>query len=74
MEPLIIASSFWGCGRPHGKAGWPIKQRSPAGGRWADREIHQIEKMRHFESLIVGVDAASVKLDEAFLSSLEELD
>jgi hypothetical protein len=31
-----------------------IKQRSPAGGRWAGREIHQIEKMRHCESLIVG--------------------
>jgi hypothetical protein len=41
--------------------GCSIKQRSPAGGRWAEKKIHQIEKMRHCESLIVGVRRIWVK-------------
>jgi hypothetical protein len=44
--------------------GCSIKQRSPAGGRWADKKIHQIEKMRHCESFIVGADEARVKLEQ----------
>jgi hypothetical protein len=39
-----------------------IKQHSPAGSRRAGRKIHQIEKMRHGESSIVGVPAPLVKL------------
>src|ERR1700719_971525 len=38
-----------------------IKQRSPAGARWAVKGIHQIEKIRHCESLIVGCLAIGVK-------------
>jgi hypothetical protein len=38
-----------------------IKQRSPAAARWAGKEIHQIEKMRHCELSIVGAGAARVK-------------
>ena len=54
-----------------------IKQRSPAGARRAGREIHQIEKMRHVESSIVGVPAVPVKLggkplDSEFRARLEE--
>src|SRR5262245_6965418 len=30
-----------------------LKQRSPAGGRWAARRIHQIEKMSHREFSIL---------------------
>jgi hypothetical protein len=41
--------------------GCSIKQRSPAGGRWAEKKIHQIEKMRHCESSIVGVRRIWVK-------------
>jgi hypothetical protein len=39
-----------------------IKQRSPAGSRRAGRKIHQIEKMHHGESSIVGVPPLPVKL------------
>jgi hypothetical protein len=38
-----------------------IKQRSPAGARWAAKEIHQIEKMRHCEFSIVAAGVAWVK-------------
>jgi hypothetical protein len=30
-----------------------IKQRSPAGARWAGGQIHQIEKMHHRELSII---------------------
>jgi hypothetical protein len=61
MEPLIIASSFLEVRAAARGGGMAHKQRSPAGARWADREIHRIEKMRHCESLIVGGEADWVK-------------
>src|SRR5713226_10197258 len=39
-----------------------IKQRSPAGPRWAGRQLHQIEKMHHRESSILRGIAIPVKL------------
>jgi hypothetical protein len=43
-----------------------IKQRSPAGARWAGKQFHQIEKMHHRESLILRVIAIRVKLTQRF--------
>jgi hypothetical protein len=40
----------------------PIKQRSPAGARWAGKQLHQIEKMHHRESSILKGIAIPVKL------------
>jgi len=39
-----------------------LKQRSPAGARWAVTQFHQIEKMNHRESSIVGGNPIPVKL------------
>jgi hypothetical protein len=66
MGPLIIASSLQSVGGREAWAGGPIKQRSPADGRWAEKEIHQIEKMRHCESLIVEGEPVPVKLERIF--------
>jgi hypothetical protein len=38
------------------------KQRSPAGGHWAEGTVQQIEKSRHGETSILGADAKRVKL------------
>src|ERR1700733_11820791 len=46
MGPSIIPTSFQ-------RSGERLKQRSPAGGRWAGGKIHQIEKMNHCEDSIV---------------------
>jgi hypothetical protein len=39
-----------------------LKQHSPAGARWAVTQFHQIEKMNHRESSIVGGNPIPVKL------------
>jgi hypothetical protein len=39
-----------------------IKQRSPAGARWAESATHQIEKMLHGELSILGAEETRVKL------------
>jgi hypothetical protein len=39
-----------------------LKQRSPAGGRWAGEKIHRIEKMNHCEVSILWKEAQWVKL------------
>jgi hypothetical protein len=44
-----------------GKTG-AIKQRSPAGPRWAGNQLHQIEKMHHRESSILRGIPIPVKL------------
>jgi hypothetical protein len=51
IGPSIIPSCIrkLGAGR-FGATGVHIKQRSPAGARWAVKEIHRIEKMRHRET------------------------
>src|SRR5215831_1713080 len=38
------------------------KQRSPAGGHWAEGTVQQIEKSRHGETSILGATAKRVKL------------
>src|SRR6267143_104501 len=60
IEPSIIPASPRKNGRLKFRA---IKQRSPAGTRWAGSRIHQIEKMRHGELTIVGAGALPVKLE-----------
>jgi len=39
-----------------------LKQRSPAGARWAVAQFHQVEKMNHRESSILSGNANPVKL------------
>jgi len=39
------------------------KQRSPAGGHWAERTVQQIEKSRHGETSILGVDPRAGQVD-----------
>jgi len=39
-----------------------IKQRSPAGARWAGRTLDHVEKIHHVESSILGAVAPAVKL------------
>src|SRR5882762_5468009 len=58
IEPSIIPASPQKNGRLKIRA---IKQRSPAGTRRAGRRIHQIEKMHHGESSIIGVSRILVK-------------
>src|SRR5437879_10475425 len=58
MALSIIPASHKNKGRANG----PIKQRSPAGARWAVTQSHQIEKMNHRESLILRGIAIPVKL------------
>jgi hypothetical protein len=38
-----------------------LKQRSPAGGRWAGNAARQIEKMLHRETTILGAWLQRVK-------------
>ncbi len=65
IEASIIPASPRENGRLNFRA---IKQRSPAGSRRAGSRIHQIEKMRHGESPIIGVSRILVK----FASCAEE--
>src|SRR5216684_4966761 len=59
IGPSIVPSSRKKIGRAQTGA---IKQRSPAGPRWAGRQLHQIEKMHHRESSILRGIAIPVKL------------
>ena len=51
-----------------------IKQRSPAGGRWAGKKADQIKKMRHCDLFIVGIATPRVKFTGVTnaLASLEQ--
>jgi hypothetical protein len=48
-----------------------IKQRSPAGARWAGRRIHQIEKFHHGECSILEVAPFAVKLSSQLFGILD---
>src|SRR5580693_191082 len=54
IGPSIITASFLKINA--------LKQRSPAGGRWAGRCMHQIAKINHCETSILGGKGIAVKL------------